>query len=320
MTCFHPLQALVIGQRPNGKQLLRVLKKTEHVYPVPDTRLSLPCGQCVDCRLERSRQWAVRCMHEAKCHDFNCFITLTYDEGNLPRGRSLDVADFQNFMRSFRKRVKTKSHLKKFGFNCNKIRYYHCGEYGEIYFRPHYHACIFGYDFPDKVFWKQTKCGSKLYRSKLLEELWPFGFSSIGDVTFESAAYVARYILKKVNGIDKPFHYRSIASCDDDGVLLSKSPEYTTMSRRPGIGSLWYDKFSSDVYPSDEVIVRGKQCRPPKFYDSKLELANPGLFEVIKASRVQEAIKFSDDNTPERLSVKEKVKLSKLGLYKRDVE
>jgi len=306
MTCFHPLQAYKLGSKPNGKASI-VFKFPIGVDLVEE--LKVPCGRCIGCRLERSRQWAVRCLHESKSHEDNCFITLTYDDEHLPRDRSLDVKVFQDFVKRMRKKV-------------GKFRYFHCGEYGEKEFRPHFHACIFGYDFPDKKFLKRTNTGSNLYRSDILEKLWTFGFSSIGSVTFESAAYVARYIVKKVNGIEAESHYLNMNNfvCEDTGEIYPKKPEYTTMSRRPGIGSIWFDKFQSDVFPSDEVIVRGKQMRPPKYYDGKLEMINPGLFEVIKASRVEEAEKYSHDQTPERLLVREKCKLAKLGLYKRDVE
>ena len=161
----------------------------------------LPCGQCVGCRLERSRQWAIRCMHEAQMHEDNCFITLTFNPESLDDRSnpwSLDVRDFQLFMKRLR---------KKYGAG---IRFYHCGEYGELNKRPHYHACIFGFDFPDKRLWKVTNSGHRLYISESLDELWPFGFCTIGNVTFESAAYVARYIMKKVNGDAAADHYEWI--------------------------------------------------------------------------------------------------------------
>ena len=117
-------------------------------------------------------------------YDDNCFITLTYSNQHIPADGSLDVRVFQKFMKRLRKR---------FG---DGIRFYHCGEYGSLLGRPHYHACLFNFDFPDKYLWKENN-GQKLYRSPSLEELWPYGYSSIGTVTFESAAYVARYILKR---------------------------------------------------------------------------------------------------------------------------
>lgn len=156
--------------------------------------LTLPCGQCIECRLERSRQWGVRIMHEASLHDANSFVTLTYNDENLPHDGGLVYRHFQLFMHRLRKRVPS------------KIRFFMCGEYGENFGRPHFHACIFGLDFVDKTLW-QVRNGVKLYRSKKLESLWEFGYSSIGTVTFESAAYVARYIMKKVTGDAAETHY-----------------------------------------------------------------------------------------------------------------
>ena len=151
--------------------------------------LELPCGQCIGCRLERSRQWAMRCLHEASLYDRNAFITLTYDDSHLPPGGSLSYPDFQRFMKRLRRRIGS------------KVRFYAGGEYGEQgTIRPHFHACLFGYDFPDKVFFKRSASGDKLYTSKLLESLWPYGISSVGDVTFQSAAYIARYCVAKRTG------------------------------------------------------------------------------------------------------------------------
>ena len=180
MTCFHPIQAYKSTELTKKGKRKIVFKKAEGV---PFLELTLPCGQCVGCRLERSRQWAIRCVHEASMHKKNCFITLTFDNQHLPKDGSLDVRDFQLFMKRVRKR---------FGTN---IRFYHCGEYGEKLGRPHYHACLFNFDFEDKILWKEIN-GQKLYISQSLSELWPFGFSTIGEVTYQSAAYVARYIMK----------------------------------------------------------------------------------------------------------------------------
>jgi len=199
------------------------------------------------------------------------------------------------------------------------------GEYGESFDRPHFHACIFGLDFEDKKVFKRTSIGSTLYTSKILEELWPFGYSSIGDVNFESAAYVARYIMKKQTGkarldekgnlIDPEQHYQY---CDlETGELIYRTPEFNKMSLKPGIGQAWLDKYMSDVYPADQVVVRGKKCRPPRFYDSKFKKLFPDTFDDIQYARELEGRSRFEDNTLERLAVKEKVALAKLSLLKR---
>lgn len=262
----------------------------------------VPCGQCAGCRLERSRQWAVRCMHEAKLHDRNCFITLTYSDDKLPAGRTLVLKDFQQFMKRLRKR---------FG---SGIRFFHCGEYGDKYGRPHYHACLFNHDFDDKVVYTVTRNDHRLYVSEVLNSLWPHGFATIGDVTFESAAYVARYVMKKVTGDAAEAHY---AFVDEDGVCYQRAPEYVTMSRRPGIGTGFVKRFMSDIYPDDFVLVNYKKARPPRFYDGLYEAAFPSDFARLKVSRVRGAKDHADNNTPDRLKVRERVHAAKLERLKR---
>lgn len=287
MACYSPLH----GWRSNSGDRTIVFNRNRAFIDLPVT---VPCGQCIGCRLERSRQWAVRCVHEASLHDQNCFITLTYDNDHLPSDGSLQLEHFQLFMKRLRKAV-------------GQVRFFHCGEYGTNLGRPHYHAIIFGYDFADKVLWRDDG-PAPLYRSALLERLWKYGYSTVGTATFESAAYVARYITKKITGPMADDHY------------AGRKPEYTTMSRRPGIGAGWFDKFSSDVFPSDEVILRGKAFKPPRFYDGLYEVLNPDGMKDIKARRQIAASKHSDNNTPERLAVRREVKLAQIQSLKRPLQ
>lgn len=302
MPCYHPLKGFKSKAiNPTGKRSI-VFNSKDGFADLP---VQLPCGQCVGCRLERSRQWAIRCAHEASLYADNCFITLTYNDDHLPPDRSLQIDHFQKFMKRLR---------KKFG---EGIRFYHCGEYGENFGRPHYHACLFNFDFPNKTLWKENN-GQLLYRSKDLEKLWTFGYSSIGSVTFESAAYVARYIMKKINGDQAESHYIWIDP--ETGEIHKRKPEYTTMSRRPGIAKDWFKKFSSDVYPDDFIVMRGKKMRPPKFYDSQFEILSPGEYEKIKNTRKRNSLKHVDNNTPERLHVREVVQKSRLNLLPRTLQ
>jgi hypothetical protein len=306
MPCYKPLTAWYSKDRnPSGK---RSLVFTPNKALESDDPLEIACGQCIGCRLERSRQWAVRCLHESSLYEDNCFITLTFAPEHLEARDnpwSLDVRDFQLFMKRLRKR---------FGSN---IRFFHCGEYGEKYGRPHYHACLFNFDFPDKTLWK-IENDFRLYRSEILEELWPYGHSSIGSVTFESAAYVARYIMKKITGEQAEEHYKYV--CKDTGEIFDLKPEYTTMSRRPGIGKQWFDKFSSDVYPDDFVVVNGKKVRPPKYYDRLLESMDPFVHDEIKQFRVEHGAEYNENNTPQRLLVREKIQLDRLKRLPRNVD
>jgi hypothetical protein len=198
MPCYKPLDAWRPDKFSDSKALIFTYHPKRCSSVTPD--LQVPCGRCVGCRLERSRQWAIRCVHEASLHSNNCFITLTYDSKKLPEGYNLASGlcydHFALFMKRFRKFVEPL-----------RIRFYMCGEYGTDHARPHFHACIFGYDFLDRVPWKKSPSGKMIFRSAALEKLWPFGFSSVGDVNFESAAYVARYIMKKVTGEAAESHY-----------------------------------------------------------------------------------------------------------------
>lgn len=300
MPCYHPVTAY--QSIHTGK--VRVVGGKSKWFP-SDARawihMMLPCGSCVGCRLEHSRQWATRCLHEASLYDDNCFITLTYNAEHLPRNGSLVPRDLQLFLKRLR---------KKYGAN---IRFYACGEYGELNRRPHYHACIFNHDFADKYAWKRSESGELLFRSEELEKLWKKGHSSIGAVTFESAAYVARYIMKKVNGDAQKDHYNWP---DDNGNRYSRVPEFTRMSLRPGIGSGWFERYHSDVYPGDFVVINGKKSRPPRFYDERLKKIDPEAYEKLKEERRERAKEHAENNTDERLAVREtiqKKRLDKLG-------
>jgi len=305
MACYHPISAGLSGYQTNfatGKVYRRVIFKRNDPDIVQE--VSLPCGQCIGCRLERSRQWAIRCMHEAQLHTNNCFITLTYDDTHLPSDRSLHYRDFQLFIKRLRKRYST-----------TKIGYYMAGEYGESFGRPHFHACLFGIDFHDKKLWKRTSSGSLIYRSQDLETLWPFGYSSIGDVNFESAAYVARYIMKKQTGKESEKYYQY--SDLETGEIVQMTPEFNKMSLKPAIGLNWYKKYKNDVFPHDYVVLRGQKIKPPKYYDKLYKNDNPYEYEKIITNREIGAKINHADNTYDRLAVKEQVVKAKLRKLKR---
>ncbi|QXP08245.1 MAG: replication initiator protein [Arizlama microvirus] len=297
MPCYHPISAwqLLNVKTANGKPTISF--KNPYARPSASrVGIQVPCGQCIGCRLERSRQWAIRCVHEAYGHDDNAFITLTYAPEHVPPDGSLIKSHFQKFMKRFRKAVSP-----------ILVRFFHCGEYGEKNQRPHYHACLFGYSFPDKVLYTiRDEC--RLYRSPMLEKLWPYGFATVGDVTFESAAYVARYITKKITGDLAEKHYQG------------RLPEYTTMSRRPGIGKLWYENFKGDVFPCDNVVIRGKVMKPPRYYDKQLEISDLELHSKIKLDRKTKALQNAADNTSARLAVKETCKIAQFQQLKRGLE
>lgn len=309
MPCFHPLfgyRSKTVG--PSGKRAI-VFSPREGFVDLPVT---LPCGSCDGCLLERSRQWAVRCVHEASMHAANCFVTLTFSEAFLPPGGSLvkhrGRCDCDGLCRTFAGFMKR---LRK-EFAHEKIRYFHCGEYGDQLGRPHYHAAIFGFDFPDKVQWSVRK-GLPVWRSPVLEVLWPFGQSELGTVTFESAAYVARYVLKKMTRYGRKRRYESL-DCESGEVVVLE-PEYTTMSRRPGIGASWFAKFGGEVFPADSIVLRGAEMKPPRFYFGRYELQDAaGALEVARERRRSRRL---EDETPERLEVREKVTRARLARFER---
>lgn len=244
-------------------------------------------------------------MHEASLYEQNCFLTLTYDNEHLPRDHSLDITHFQKFMKRLRKKYP------------QRIRFYHCGEYGEGNGRPHYHALLFNHDFADKTLWQKTTNGDLLFRSESLERLWPLGLSTIGTVTFESAAYVARYIMKKQTGPNSIDHYTWV---DEHGEVHQLRPEYTTMSRRPGIGADWLKKFKGDVYPDDVVVLDNKKYRPPRAYDAHHEVMAPEDHKKLKRRRKRQSFKHKENNTPDRLKVREKVQLARMKKLKREIQ
>lgn len=198
-----------------------------------------------------------------------------------------------------------------------KVRYYYCGEYGEKFQRPHYHILLFGHDFKDKQLLFINN-GSRIYKSQELEQIWGHGFCTIGDVTFESAAYVSRYILKKITGKKAEDHYTVID--EDTGEIIKMQNEFTDMSRRPGIAKTWWDKHKTDVYPDDFIVLNNKKMKPPKYYSKRYEIEYPEDSEKIKTKQKQDGWRKRQNSTCERLQVREKIQLTKLKQLKRGYE
>ena len=306
MTCYRPLDAFRLTDPPKG--INPIWFKRPKKFDA--RRIQLPCGRCVGCRLERSRQWAVRCVHESKCHEDNMFLTLTYNDEKVPEDYSLKKRDFQLFMKRFRKSVEP-----------TRFKFFHCGEYGSTTWRPHYHALIFGYRFPDTKRYKDTPHGT-LYKSEALQALWKdpednkeLGFCSIGQVTFESASYTARYIMKKQMGRDAKDYYT--VYCPTTGVVLQElEPEYCTMSQ--GIGKEWFMRYWRDWYRDDMIVLNGVRVgKPPKYYDGLLETVCPETLERVKARREEAALEDAANNTDRRLRVRENVRTARIGKLER---
>ena len=330
MSCTSPKQ--VYQHRFNkGKVLFNHTLKYDSNY-VP---FKIPCKQCLSCRLDYSRQWAMRCMHEAQMQEkaglTNCFITLTYDNENLPADRSLDHNHFQAFMKRLREHISRKN-------DGLKIKFYMAGEYGEKYGRPHYHALIFGYDFSDKKqFRKCKRTNTILYTSDELKKIWGKGHISVGAVTFDSAAYVARYVMKKRYGTDVNEHYQYVDPVTFE--VFDRKPEYSEPSN--GIGKSWFEEYKDETYSSDEVVVKGRSVKPPRYYDFLYELDNPSDFAIIKENRSLAALdsqtkeldsvraylskrnlvaKSNEDIIQERLSAKSDIVQSRCGSFSRKLD
>ncbi len=254
MACNAPLIAW--RSKHKTKKGLRGITFDLHAAFV-DMPLQLACGKCMGCKQERARDWAIRCTHEAQMHEENTFITLTYNEKNLPMQNGIPTLrpkDFVLFMKKLRKERDT------------KIRFFQCGEYGQLG-RPHHHALLFGCGFSDRTYWRRSG-NFNIYRSQELEELWKKGHSEIGTVTFQSAGYLAKYTMK------------------ESTIIKGRIPEYITMSRGQGIGKNWIEKYITDVYPTDQIITpTGKEIRPPRYYDLQLEKINPELLKKMKGQR-----------------------------------
>lgn len=273
--------------------------------------------------------WAVRIVHESCLHESdrgNCFVTLTYrshlecterqlrDQLHIPDDWSLHVRHFQLFAK--RLRASTKA----------RIKYFHCGEYGDQCLhgpvrecnvcnvgRPHYHAVLFNQRFDDLVE-VGSKNGVPYYTSPRLEALWGYGFVQVGEVTFESAAYVARYALKKVNGNRADDHYLKV---DSHGELLLARPEYVTMSN--GIGREWYERYRSDFHPRDHAPVPGRAPigKVPRYYDELLKRTDPITHQAVKDARQRYRREHPEEFQPNRLMAKYKVKRDQIAQLKR---
>lgn len=369
MTCFSPIQGFDTAiLTKNGKRGFTQNKDLAHRVKGVLQRRTTSCRKCEGCRYDYTREWAVKIMHEAQCNfdgvSLNSsFITLTYNDDFIPPYGSLDYfgdwtthgGNWTDFLKRFRKAISP-----------IQIRFFMIGEYGDINLRPHYHAIIFGYDFPDKYPFCDRN-GNVIYRSPLLESLWTvprgkplagqsLGYSSIGEVSFASAAYVAGYSQKKLIGMEydgfeeaftdegevllRPLpHKRYVRPCPIHGSVVV-ARERALMSRRNGgIGKEWFDRFAlTDMYskqvihpPSNLDIAplvlykdsvhtnNGFIVRPPKYYDRLLEKVNPELLDNIKKSRQDHMAANAADFTPDILRQRRECLIARLSRSKRSI-
>lgn len=226
--CLFPIKAWRGCDLDTGQYRVH-FKPTEGAEPI-----SLPCGKCVECLMQYSNEWALRCVMEASLHMSNCMLTLTYADAP----NSVSKRDFQLFMKSLRKAISPV-----------RIRFFGCGEYGSKGGRPHYHIIIFGWTPSDLVtFFRRDD--HYVYKSKFVSDIWKRGFVTVEEVTFQSAKYCAKY-LQKLNVVP-----------------ADKVPCFTLMSNRPGLGLEAFKSYSADV---DAIYYQGKSYSIPRYFRRKLQ-------------------------------------------------
>lgn len=301
MACLYPRAAYWTRDK-EGKRGVALRSNAPNV--ISGVPFYIPCNQCVQCRLAYSRTWAVRCMHEYR-YQYNAgydasFVTLTYDEDNLKRivrehnCDTLVLRDLQLFMKRLRKKTGA------------GVRFYGCGEYGSRTNRPHYHVLLFNRDFSDKKVYKHSDAGDPLYRSRSLDDLWTHGNTIVGGVSFNSCAYVARYIVDKMTG-----------DMADDW-YMGRKPEFSVKSNRPGIGKPFFDQYRDQLYRDDSTVVDGRELPLPRYYDLEYAKLDEGFVERVKKERRRRAMlkrEGKEDNNRRR--AKETFELKKLAVFQR---
>jgi len=290
MACYKPFEAY---RASNGG----IAFDSKNGYA--DQPIKVPCRRCIGCRIDYSRSWAARCLHEAKLHTASCVVTLTYDDARLPPNGSLRKRDVQLFIKRLRKQLSP-----------GKVSYLYCGEYGEQFQRPHYHIILFGYWPEDTRPWRK-KGTVQYFRSPTLEKLWAQGNVELGHLTYTAAAYVAGYVFKKVYGDYAAEHY--IRLDQDTGEIVPVQPEFINMSTRPAIGKRWFDRYQDDYFPSDFIVVEGHKSAVPPYYFKLLKKREEQLAQQIKKSRRKKTINrvYIANQKPDRLASRETVAKAK---------
>lgn len=303
MPCFYPVTGYysrrenrdpITGQ-PNGKRSL-VFDKAQGFADRP---VSVACGVCQGCLLARAASWAVKATHESGLHAENSFLTLTYDQDNLPDPPLVSVFEVQLFLKRLRQHVKREA--KKKLLKPSKVRYLACGEYGSKTYRPHYHLLIFGWRPSDGIEIRNSKYGAVFY-SETLRKLWPQGLSEFGSVTPASAGYVARYTTKKIFERDE------------------QGSEFLLSSRQPALGIPWLKLHYKEIYNNDQVSFAGKTYRPPETYDKWLERNDPDLWHKVRVERAcqREKPELLLENDSFRLPAREKALIDRIRSLTRE--
>lgn len=285
MACFHPMKAYKIDEGITFK-----LPKYGYYE-----ELKIPCGKCIGCKLDHANDWATRCWCEMQSWKNNCFVTLTYNDENLPDGGYLSKEDIQKFLKRLRY---YETGIEEWenpqnGKTEKPIRYLLCGEYGPNGTRrAHYHLLIFNWK-PEKLkFYKENHNGDKLYTSKQINEIWGKGFATIGELNYKSACYVARYCTKKMFNNIKHAELKK----------MEIQPEFILMSRNGGIGIKHWKQYKKEILKREGILIKikdkVKNKRIPKYYERKYKEENEKQYEKYRTKKILK----SQENLKEILS------------------
>lgn len=304
MTCFHPETIWVKNNLPIDYQ--EKTEKQQHQIkkvwfkPYPNTyEIEIPCGRCLGCRLDHADMWATRISMEAKGWQKNCFVTLTYNNNNLPKNKTLVKKDIQDFLKRLRYYEKgyepwenPKNSKKE-----NPIRYFACGEYGPKEGRPHYHMALFNYMPNDLKLYKQNHNGDNLYMSQDLQKIWGKGFVIIGMLSPESASYIARYVQKKAGIAPKTRIYKYNDKNQTKTIRKRKTEreqEFIIMSTGVGLGRKYWEENKEFIkkyqYISIKIKNKVKQKSIPRYFKKLWIKEDWKDYEFKKYENIKKAI------------------------------
>ena len=337
MPCYHPLKAFKVRPETRDQSAKYVIAshKLEHVNYKGQSyyeSIDIPCGKCIGCRLEYSKQWANRIMLESKTSNNIWGINLTYNNDNIPIKHPIDLEtgevitsiecptlkekDVQDFLKRLRMNM-----FRKYG--TKSIRYAYAGEYGEQRQRPHYHLIVFNCPIKDLKEVRKSKKNFPMYESEEISKTWGKGLVTINEVSWDYSAYVARYIMKKQKGQGSKEYYDSIG----------REKEYFRTSRRPGLGKEYYNLNKDKIYDTDEIFL-GKRdkvlkLKPAKYYDKLFDVEDHERMQEIKENRrksAEDKIKIiknilnNEITYEEYLEIQERTKQEQVKSLRRNME
>lgn len=327
MTCYRPNKAVFFAaggsplivypdrvvdgarQWPSHNFLLHHYSAHRRARGLPIKLGTLPCGVCFGCRSDNARGWALRMMHESRYHESTCFVTLTYNDDHLPEYGDLRYEDLTKFWKDCR-------HV--FQSPGQPFKYFVCGEYGDKSLRPHYHFAGFSFQIPDLRFFKKHN-GNPYFISDTMTDVWGKGHVIIGDLSTQSAAYIARYVNKKMHG-------GNIRDLPDTAInaRTGEVGQYTIERafQSKGLGFSFYQQYKDDIWDKDGCLYNNKyMVKPPRYYFKMLEAEDPDRAEEIRLARLKErpqrSLDFARDK--ELLYTHQAKKLEYSALLKRSL-